>query len=191
VITQVLTRTSLIRVGGEYTLVEGLQHNPYRNVYAGGTNVPEIHPGDRTRQALFVKVNQYFGNRSSVRVNYRYYEDDWGVVSHTYGVKLNQMIKDGVIVRYRYRYYDQSAATFHRDEYETVDGIGGFLSADYRMGRTEAHLFGGRLDFNLGNLPGHSRFLSYLDLSVKYERYFNSSNFSANVFEAGLRARLQ
>src|SRR5262245_16629942 len=65
VATRVLSPTTMVRFGLEYNLVEGLQHNPYRNVYAGGTNVPERHPDMRQRQDAFVKLNQYLANHSS------------------------------------------------------------------------------------------------------------------------------
>src|SRR6185503_18005634 len=44
VFTDVLSPTTIVRYGAEYNLVSGLQHSPYRNVYAGGTHVPERHP---------------------------------------------------------------------------------------------------------------------------------------------------
>ena len=186
VATQVLGRTTMARVGLELNQVNGLQHSPYRNVYVDGGNVAERHPDQRTRQDVFVKINQYFGNRSSLKLDYKLYGDDWGIRSHTVGTRLSQYVSPDFVVRYRYRYYTQTAADFFRSEYLVAGGIDGYQTGDYRMGEFAAHLFGTRVDWRLASLFGDDRFWSRLQLSLGFERYFNSNNFSANIFESGL-----
>jgi hypothetical protein len=184
--SQVLSPTSVLQAGAELNLVHGLQHNPYRNVYAAGSNVPERHPDSRRRHDVFVKFNQYLTNRSSVLLSYVYYTDDWGVGASTVGAKLNQYVTPNFVMRYRYRFYTQGAADFYRDEYELSDGIDGFRTGDYRLSEFSAHLFGTRMEWELGGLGGRLDFLRGIRLSLNYERYFNSNNFSANIFESGL-----
>jgi len=186
VATQVLTPTTVLRAGIERSLVDGLQHNPYRNVYAGGGHTAERHPYERTRNDYFVRLSQFFGNRSSLKVDYRFYTDDWGVDSHTLGAKLTQYITDEFVVRYRYRYYSQGAAYFYRDEYASGFGVDGLLTGDYRLGEFDANLFGGKIFWNLDRFFEGSGFLERIDLTLGYERYFNSTNFTANIFETGL-----
>jgi hypothetical protein len=176
----------VLRLGVELTQVSGLQHDPYRNVYVAGANVPEKHPNERSRHDAFLGVNQYFSNRSSVSVEYRLYEDDWGVSSHTVGVKLNQYVTDAFTVRYRYRYYGQAAADFYRDEYTEVGGVGGYQTNDYRLGDFGAHLFGGRVLWRPWPMIGGPGFMTGAEVMFSYERYFNSNNFSANIIETGL-----
>lgn len=189
VATGIVTPATVIRAGVELTVVEGLQHSPYRRVYAGGGSALEKHPDHRERRDLFVKVSQYFLNRSSLRLDYRYYTDDWGIESQTVGVRLHQIVTDDIRIRYRYRHYDQNDADFYRDDYETSDGVGGLLTGDYRLATMTSHLFGTRLDVNLGVLSARPGLLDLVDISLTYERYFNSNNFSANVFETGLGVR--
>ncbi len=189
VATQVLTPNTMLRYGVEYNLVHGLQHNPYRNVYAGGTNVAERHPDTRQRSDAFVRLNQYFENRSSVRFSYRLYADDWGVLSHELGSKLSQYITQGVFTRYEYRYYTQTSADFQRDVYPTTSGVDSFLTGDYRLADLSSHLFGVALNVDLSSLAGDHRLWSRLGMWVNYERYFNSNNYSANIVETGLDFR--
>ena len=134
-----------------------------------------------------MRVSQYIDNLSSVKLDYRFYDDDWGVTSHTYGAKLNQYVTDEFIVRYRYRYYTQLPAYFYRDEYTAPGGIGGYQTGDYRLGDFGAHLFGGRVTWRPYRVLGNLGFPERAQLVFGYERYFNSNNFSANVFETGLR----
>jgi len=187
VLTQIVTPTTVVRVGAEYNRVRGLQHDPYRNVYVEGTNVPERHPKYRDRRDAFVRVSQYLPNRSSIKVDYRYYVDDWGVESQTIGGKLNQYITDQVIVRYRYRYYNQIPSFFFRDEYTAAGGVDGFQTNDYRLGDYGAHLFGGRIMWFPHGVFRRIGFVEDVHFVVGYEHYFNSNNFSAHIIETGLR----
>jgi len=184
--TQVLTRSTSMRAGAEINHVTGLQHDPYRNVYVAGTNVPEHHPNDRMRRDLFVGLNQYINNRSSLNFDYRYYNDDWGVDSHALGLKLNQYVTNDLVFRYRYRYYTQASAMFYRDDYNQPGGIDGYMTGDYRLGEFGAHLFGGRVHWHTGRLLKRIGVSAPAQLMFSYERYFNSNNFSANIVETGL-----
>ncbi|NOT35575.1 MAG: DUF3570 domain-containing protein [Candidatus Eisenbacteria bacterium] len=187
--TRVVTATTLLRFGVEYNLVNGLQHNPYRNVYAGGTNVPERHPETRQRRDAFVKLHQYLPNQSSLKFHYRLYNDDWGIGSHEVGTALSQYITHGLFTSYEYRYYTQTAADFYRDEYAAVDGIDGFRSGDYRMAPLASHLFGVALDLDLSQLAAGTAVLGRSGVQCRYERYFNSNNYSANFLTTQINYR--
>lgn len=191
VATQVLTPTTLMRVGLELNFVSGLQHNPYRNVYAGGSNVTERHPDHRERRDAFVKLSQYLPNRSSVKLNYRLYNDDWGIWSHEVGSRLSQYLTRGLSARYEYRWYTQGPADFYRDAYADPSGIHGYRSGDYRMDRLSSHLFGAAIDADLDALSVVHPLMRRLALRFSYERYFNSNNYSANILETGVDFRFQ
>lgn len=189
VATRVLAPTTVVRAGVEYNIVRGLQHNPYRNVYAGGLRVSERHPDARQRRDLFLKLNQYLSQRSSVKLNYRLYNDDWGITSHEIGTNLSQYVRQGVFLRWDYRYYTQTSADFYRPEYATVDGIDGYRTGDYRMGVLSSHLFGASVNVDLADIVADHGVWSRFGLSVNYERYFNNNNYSANILETALDFR--
>lgn len=185
VATRAMTPTTELQVGAELTNVDGLQHNPYRNVYVAGGRVAERHPETRSRRDVFVKLSQYLMNRSSAKLSYMAYEDDWGVASQTMQAALHQYVTEPIRVRYRYRYYTQDAADFFRDEYLVANGVDGFQTGDYRLSAFSAHLLGARMTWDLSRPFGLS-FLEGVGLSFEYERYFNTHNFSANLFESGI-----
>jgi hypothetical protein len=189
VATQVLTSSTLLRFGVEYNWVHGLQHNPYRNVYAGGTNVAERHPDDRQRRDAFLRLHQYLTNRSSLKLHYRFYHDDWGVRSHEIGSRLSQYVTDGVFATFQHRYYRQSEADFYEDAYLSTNGVDGYLTGDYRLSNLASHLFGVGLDFSLHGVAADSPLWSRMALRMNYERYFNSNNYSAGFFTTGLDYR--
>jgi hypothetical protein len=191
VATEILSPNLLLRWGVEYNIVRGLQHNPYRNVYAGGTHVPERHPDLRQRRDTFVKLNRYLADRSSVKLSYRLYNDDWGITSHEVGASLNQYVTHGLAAGYEYRWYTQTAADFFRSEYLTTSGESGYLSGDYRMNALASHLFGASLRMDMQDLAPTHRLFGQTAVWLNYERYFNSNNYSADILEAGLDFRFR
>jgi hypothetical protein len=186
VATQVLGPESVLRYGLEYNRVDGLQHNPYRLVYAGGTTVPERHPDTRDRGDAFVKYHQYLPNRSSLQLDYRFYDDDWGIVSHEVQTGLSQYLVRGCFARYEYRWYTQSAADFWRTDYTSATGVDGYRTGDYRMGPLSSHLFGFTLNADLGVMAPASPRWRQWSLTLDYERYFNSNSYSADILETGV-----
>lgn len=191
VATQILSPTTLLRYGAELNVVDGLQYNPYRNVFAGGTHVPERHPDHRERRDAFLRLNQYLPNRSSVKLDYRLYNDDWGITSHEVETELDQYITHSFSAHYEYRYYTQTAAYFYRSEYLTTNGIDGYLSGDYRMNVLASHLFGASMHLDLDALAAAHPFLGRTAVWINYERYFNSNNYSADILETGLDFHFQ
>jgi hypothetical protein len=183
--TQALTPQLIGRIGVDVSQVSGFQSNPYRAVFAGGVHRIEIHPLSRIRGAGFVKLNRYFTNLSSLNVGYRFYRDDWQVQSHTLDVFYHQYFSDNVLIRYRYRYYSQTGAFFYRGLYPTVEP---FMTADYKLEPFNSHLFGFKIEYQLKDLVkgGFLSFLSRATFEAKYERYFSSNDFTADIFQFGL-----
>jgi len=180
--TQSLTPRLQAHIGAEVTSIRGFQNNPYRRVFAGGNILPEHHPEDRLRRAIFAQFDRYFGTRSSLSLNARWYSDDWGVQAGSFDTHFNQYVGDRFIVRYRYRYHTQSGAWFHRDLYDVGDGVDGYRTADYKLRDLDSNLFGIKVSVPFeGTYP----WLDGMVLDVKYERYFDSRSFAANVLEAG------
>lgn len=184
-LTQALSPVVIVRFGADISLHDGFQSNPYRTVNAGGQILPENHPLQRTRGSVFFKVNRYFDTETSLNVEYRYYADDWDIKSHTLGFYFHQYFNNKVLIRYRYRYYQQTQAEFYRKTYPVVQP---FMTSDYKLEKFNAHLFGFKIEYKLKDLlkDGLLSFMSSSTLDVKYERYFSSNDFTADIFQFGL-----
>ncbi len=184
-LTQALSPKTIGRVGGDLSYISGFQSNPYRSVNAGGQILMENHPQKRYRGSVFLKLNQYFETQTSLNMEYRYYRDDWDIQSHTMGIFYYQYFSENVLIRYRYRYYNQSAAKFYESIYPTVKN---YITSDYKLDAFNANLFGVKIEYKLEDLvkDGYLSFLSSATLEAKYERYFTSGDFIADIFQIGL-----
>jgi hypothetical protein len=120
-------------VGATYTVQHsvGYHASPYRFVTtASGLASPELHPGDRTRHGVTLRVLRAIGDAASLDAQYRLYSDGWGVRSHTGTIAWTRELGDTIDLRIRARGYYQGAADFYR---ETYDMPMRYMSADREL----------------------------------------------------------
>ncbi len=185
-LTQSLSPVTIMRVGLDVSQVRGYQNNPYRTVFVLGSPTLENHPKERFRVAGFAKLNTYFKRaHAALWLDYRLYGDDWGIISNTISVKLHQQISQRLLIRYRYRFYTQTAADFYRANYPLLTASA-FYTDDYKLEPFYSHLFGFMISYGLEPLADTVPFLAHTTLDVKYERFFTSNTFTANIYQVGL-----
>ncbi len=182
--TQTISTRTRSSLGFEGTWVQGLQSNPYRQVYAGGQKLPERHPERRFRRAVFGQIDRYLSSRTSLSLRGRWYGDDWGVQAGTFDAHLHQYVGDHLIVRNRYRYHLPSAAYFQRYEYESSEGVDGYVTGDYKLDDFASNRFGIKLSVPFAGFAV-APWARGVVLDLKVERYFDSQSFAANVLESG------
>lgn len=121
-LSQVLTRNSLLGIDLEVVSDEGFLQNPYRqNRYVDPNDPtsflyqPERYPETRTSTSIATRALYYLPYRASIRGEYRYFTDSWGIDAHTvelayvHGVNARWTLEGSV------RYYTQDAADFYSD----------------------------------------------------------------------------
>lgn len=186
-ITQTLSPVAIMRFGVDVSLLNGFQSNPYRTVNVAGGYALEKHPQRRLRAAGYVKLNTHLKPaNAALWIEYRVYGDDWGILSHTIGLRFYQNLSKRLLMRYRYRFYTQSAANFWRKDYSLLQRQPEFFTDDYKLEPFNSHLFGFHLAYKLEALRQQLPLMEQTTLDVKYERFFTSNNFTANIFQIGL-----
>jgi len=156
--TQVLNRTTVLRVNYSYSDSSGYLNDPYKMLSVvdpltgdtlarvpigqgpNGVYLFESRPDARTKQSLFAEVKHSFGN-PVMHLSYRYMTDDWGIDSHTGEVRLRWPLGDGYIEP-QLRYYTQSAANFYRASLVSGAALPRYASADFRLGDFDATTIG-------------------------------------------------
>lgn len=142
IFTQVVDPETVLQGTWELSRREGYQASPYRFVGIGGDGlcagtaqlcVPESHPGARLRNSVLVRGRRALGENASAGLAYRFYVDDWGVVSHTGVAQLAWLPDDRSTVLVRYRLYVQGAAAFYQRQYEMPEGRLRFVTRDREL----------------------------------------------------------
>lgn len=174
-LTQLLSRTTFARMGGDVYRLKGYLSDPYRE---------DAHPGERWRQAAWGELSQYLtGLEGSVVLSGRYYWDDWDVSSKTAKLKLNKYVNKDWIVSPWYRYHIQSQA-FFAGQPATAE----LHTSDYKLTGFESNTMGADVTWFLRSLGRKRRNLDFLtgsSLSFMYFHYFNNTpgNFSCDVLQ--------
>lgn len=126
VYSQILNPETVLQFAYEVNHKKGYLQSPYRYVGLGGDGlcigtavycVPESHPDMRTRHALVIDSRRSLAEDSALGLGYRFYIDDWGVMSHTGVFQFSSLFGEESGITFRYRFYTQSAASFYKAIY--------------------------------------------------------------------------
>jgi hypothetical protein len=129
-LTQVVDVDTLFQVLYDLSAVRGYQASAYRYVAFGSSGpchdtsefcLPEQNPRERLRHALAARVRRALGLAWSAGGGYRFYLDDWGIVSHTAKADLSWAPQRRSTLALSYRFYTQSAADHYRAQYLESD----------------------------------------------------------------------
>jgi hypothetical protein len=122
--------------------LSGYLDDPYKVVPVGPTaadTLPEHRPDSRSRRTLMVKYGHHYPWDGAIKVNYRYYNDDWGIQGHTLEVTYDQRLDTDWIVSPQVRLYTQTGASFYASR---LPAARTFMSADYRLSPLDSVLGG-------------------------------------------------
>jgi len=152
--TQIIDSTSLVKTSLFYINETGYLSNPYMRVVRDYDTIPKIteetKPANRTAYGATLEYTRAINQKLTSLSSYRYYSDDWDIVSHTLEEEIHYEWTPRVTTGLMLRYYTQTAAEFYsgRKDYFTdqkyassdrrmsdFDAINVTLSGDYRLNK--------------------------------------------------------
>lgn len=204
-VTQLISPVTMAQVGYSRSnsygfMAEGVRLVPINGETAsncaikGAKCVYEQFPGKRFRNGYIASVSHYltnqpldFLNRSSVKFQYRYYDDNWGIHSHTGDGEWNKYLGEKWLMRLNYRYYQQTKAFFDK---EGVTGADIYKSASPQIKGFTTHLGGLKMTYFFKTKAAEGALIQGGSVEGKYEYYTESIGVNAHIFMAGLRLLL-
>lgn len=150
-VTQVLGRRTLLTLNYTNSRVAGYQTDPYKllTVVDPVSGAPratdpylfESRPDRRLKHAVAGELLRHLG-RDVMTLSYRYFDDDWGVTSHTGELNYRLNFAKGQYLQPNVRRYHQTAADFYRRWLVDGQAPPANASADYRLGDLTAMTYG-------------------------------------------------
>jgi hypothetical protein len=192
--TQVLNKKTIAQLSYSFSYNDGYQASPYRFVRVLAMadanaqilfKVPETEPNERYRHAAVIALNRYLFDDSALGIDYRFYADNWGIISHTVQARWFVAIHD-ITIRIRERFYYQQGANFYKEFY-TQNDLAPYMTADRELSTFWSNVVGAKLSWRL---PWVHRALE-LEAKVDYFHFgysdfqFLSTRDGANI-EGGL-----
>lgn len=146
--TQVLTKNLIMNLNYEAITDEGFLNNPYRqvryldpNAARGYSYQAELYPRTKTSSATAVRAMYYLPYRASLKGEYRFYTDTWGVSAFNTELGYTHPFDSGLTLELKYRFYSQTAADFYNDLFERVSAQN-FLARDKELATFTTHTAG-------------------------------------------------
>lgn len=140
-VSRIVSKNAIVRFGLAYTYRDGFLTDPYK--------FHDKRPGERNEWAVSTGYRQYFPwPNGALQADYRYFDDDWGVASHTLNLAWHQNLGYRTEVIPFLRYYSQGEADFFAN---IADLDKRYFADDYRLSSFGAVSGGLRLRHEIGN----------------------------------------
>ncbi len=140
-VTQIVSKRAIMRFGLSYTYRDGFLTDSYK--------LRDKRPDQRKEWAASAGYRHFFVNTdAALHVDYRFFDDDWGVSSHTIDLAWHQNLGGNTAVIPFVRYYSQSEADFFSNVADTSKR---HYADDYRLSAFGAITAGLRLRHDIGN----------------------------------------
>ena len=131
---------------------DGLLSTPFQRVYFGDVDDffledfqladdVERLPDTRFKIPLGARLNYYVNDFAVLRTYYRFYYDDWGIISHTVNLEVPVKLNDKFTIYPNYRFYTQTAADYFFEREQAVSTLN-FYTSDFDLSEYTANQYG-------------------------------------------------
>lgn len=164
---------------------DGFLSMPFNRVYFDDNSAGiEKLPGKRIKYPVSARVNYFWGDFIILRTFYRYYQDDWGLVSHTAEIETALRVTPFISITPFYRYYNQSAVDYFAG-YKLHSSAEGHYTSDYDLSKFNSHFAGAGLRFvSPDGLLGIRKFKS---IELRYGHYNRQTGLVSNIISVNAK----
>ena len=158
---------------------------PFHRVYLQDKDqaVIETLPNARLKLPIGLRANYFAFDLFILRWMYRFYWDDWGVLSHMTGLEVPIKLSAFFTVSPVYRFYNQTAASYFAG-YRRHTTNSEFFSSDYDLSAFSSHKFGlgVKLAPARGLLRLNKRGYMLRSLALHYAYYLRTDGLDMHIF---------
>ncbi len=178
--TQIIDKTSLVKISLFYGIEDGYLGNPYMNIVRNFSTTPLIEaerkPDTRASYGVTLQYTKAISDRLSAIGDYRYYSDDWEIDSHTIGIELNYDLDEKWSFGSGIRYYTQSSAKFYNENSDFFTSEK-YASSDRRMSELDSINYKFLVDYKLSPQISINTGVDYYD----QPDWFNSIYYTLGI----------
>ena len=152
---------------------------PFNRVYFDDNSVGiENLPASRIKLPASVRLNYFVGDFLILRTFYRYYQDDWGLKSHTVEVETAIKITPFISVSPFYRYYQQTSVDYF-SAYGAHSKNEKFYTSDYDLSEFNSHFVGA--GFRMVSPQGLLGIRKFNMIELRYGHYSRQTGLVSDV----------
>ena len=189
-VIQVLGRRTLGSLEVGYTSQSGLLSTPFHEVVlprpgGGEDHVAERLPDGRSRASLGLGLDHSFGRRVVQKLDYRFYDDDWGIRAHTIAAETHFRLAAGADtwVFPILRFHTQTASD-HFAPIGSFTGSEEFYTADWDLAEVASTKLG--IGLRSSARPGRSWLLGLRRYETRFTFFSRDDGLDGVVLSLGL-----
>jgi len=143
-------------------------------------------PDSRSKIAIGGRLNFYINDIFVVRTYYRYYNDDWGINSHTASIEVPIKITDKFTLYPSYRYYKQTEADYFAP-HEQHASSNEFYTSDFDLSKYTANQYGFGITYT--DIFTKTRIWKFglKSIDLKYNQYERNTGLKSDIITAGFK----
>nr|WP_299342647.1 DUF3570 domain-containing protein [Allomuricauda sp.] len=194
-LSQILGKRLQGAVFTDLVLQDGLLSTPFQRVYFGDfedffiddfqlADDVERLPDSRFKLPIGGRLNYFLNDFLVLRSYYRFYWDDWGIVSHTASLETAVKLSDKFTVYPTYRYYNQTAADYFFAKEEALSTFE-FYTSDYDLSNYDAHQYGMGIQYK--DIFANTKLLTFglKTIDLRFNQYDRSDGLNAFIVTLG------
>lgn len=140
-VTRIVSKRGIVRFGLGYSYRDGFLTDPYK--------LNDKRPDERKEWTASTGYRHFFiGQNAALHADYRYFNDDWGINSHTVDIAWHQNLGQRSQLIPFLRYYTQDEADFFSNQ---VDFNARYYADDYRLSAFGSLSAGLRYNYSFTN----------------------------------------
>jgi len=164
---------------------KGFLSLPFHRVYMNNNTVhSEALPSSRFKIPIGLRANYFLGDKIVIRSFYRFYQDDWGLTSHSVDLETAIKITPFISVSPFYRYYRQSAIKYF-EPYQSHLPADKYYTSNYDLSQFDSHFIGA--GFRIAPPSGIFGNPHFSMIEIRYGYYLRSTNFNSNIISLNLK----
>lgn len=187
--SQILSKKMQLSLVYDLVIQKGLLSTPfhrihfqdYGNSYIEGYHLAdaiETLPNSRIKMAGGMRLNIYLNRMFVLRNQYRYYQDNWGIKSHTLIFELPIKIAEKITLIPSYRYYNQTAADYFAP-YNHHLSTEEFYTSDYDLSKFNSNQFGLGISYTDLDLKPHIWIAKLKSIDFQLNKYDRNTSFNS------------
>src|SRR5258708_4661103 len=156
---------------------------PFHRVFLNtGKDTIENLPSQRFKLPIGIRLNYFVGDNIILRSYYRFYVDNWGMVSHTASLEVPVKITPFFSISPFYRYYVQTAVNYFA-AYEKHTAADQYYTSNYALSSFSSQFFGAGVRI----APPKGILGDLNSLEIRYGHYSQTTDLAANIISLNLK----
>ncbi|BFP42254.1 DUF3570 domain-containing protein [Flavobacteriaceae bacterium GF1] len=193
--SQILSKRLQALLSVDVVRQDGLLSTPFQRVYFGDVqdfflegfqlaDDVERLPDTRFKLPIGARLNYYLNDLAIIRAYYRFYYDDWGIISHTANIEIPLKLGDRFTLYPNYRFYSQTAADHFFEREQAISTLD-FYTSDFDLSKYTAHQYG--MGVRYKDIFTKAKFLIFglRTVDLRFAYYDRSTQLDATIVTLG------